>query len=674
MKKTYSILALLTMAIFGLSLAACDDGEDLDTNQYSSKSIALNSFGPCPVLRGGTLYFYGSNLDRIVEVQLPSADPITDIDVISSGTHSSISITVPEEDCDTGKVVLVADDGTTLTSVTSITYREDIVFDEFYVGQSGNLEGNVGDLLTIEGDYLNLMYAVIFTGEDTVYQEEFVTHDRYTIEVYIPAGAQTGTITLSDLGDTPNELESSEELIVTLPTVSGLSNSNPKAGEEITITGTDLDQITSVEFSGVSVDAADFISQTSTSITLTLPDTAEDGDVSVITQSGVEIEVGTITTVVPSNLSTSPDPVKNGGTITITGEDLDIVTSISFNNADGSIATQTETEITATVPDEAQTGDLTLTMANGNTVSVAYTLVEPTVTSFVPESLMAGEDLVIRGTDLDLVASVTFPTDQTVDAADFSVQTTSVISLTVPSAAQGEGATLNLTNGSSVEVTGLTIESSTNPTMTNSPSGYAGEEVTIEGQNYNNVETVYIGDTKVTNFTDRTSTSMTFTIPESLSEGEYDVILYTYDGSSYTVGTITINATEIDITQGNCVTQSDQSVESTFPMTLTWDDSGRFRVLRSSPVDLSSITWTAGVSLIRVYKDSSTTGQAQINDGNWSTFFTLSDWVGGEEILEGTLTEDMISWLTGESSDGWSDTAIIIQGDGLYVTKVTLVP
>ena len=35
----------------GVTLTACDDGEELSTDQYGNE-IKLNSFGPCPVLRG----------------------------------------------------------------------------------------------------------------------------------------------------------------------------------------------------------------------------------------------------------------------------------------------------------------------------------------------------------------------------------------------------------------------------------------------------------------------------------------------------------------------------------------------------------------------------------------------------------------------------------------------
>ena len=347
---------MLVVALAGLSLTACSDGDDLSTDQYGNE-VTLNAFGPCPVLRGGTLYFYGSNLDQVSEVDLPGADAITSIEVLQSGRESKISIMVPVEKCDTGKVVLKTQKGGTITSVTPVTYREDVEFTNFYVGDNeNNLVGSVGDIVTIKGDYLNLMHGVIFQENDTIKEEDFIAHDRYTIKVAIPVEAKTGVIKVTDLAAEPSELESKDAITINLPEVKGLSAETVKAGNTITIKGADLDQIASVEFTGATVDAADFKSQSATEITVTVPEKATDGEVTLVTKSGVDIPAGSITTVVPTNLSAAPAPVKNGAEITITGKDLDLVTAISFPNADGADAKLkvTATKVTATVPETAQ--------------------------------------------------------------------------------------------------------------------------------------------------------------------------------------------------------------------------------------------------------------------------------------------------------------------------------
>jgi len=660
MKKYNNIFVALVVALItGLSLTACSDGDDLNTDQYGN-DISLNAFGPCPVLRGGTLYFYGSNLDQITEIDIPGADPITAITAIASGTHSEISIQVPAEKCDTGIVSLVTAKGGTLKTVTPITYREDITMDKFYVGQEGNLTGNVGDIVTIKGDYLNLMHGVIFTEKDTVKEDAFVSHDRYTIQVAIPANARTGVLKLTDLAKTPAEMETKDALVINLPTVTKVSPTSLKAGKTITITGTGLDQIASIKLAGATVDASGFLSQNATTITFALPLKATDGEVTLVTKSGVEISAGSITTVVPTSLVAAPNPVKNGADVTITGKDLDLVTGISFPNADGALKSVSESKVVAAVPEAAQNGDITLKLANGKTVTVAYKLVAPTVTKLTPSAITAGNKLLIQGTDLDLVQSVEFPGEKGINVSDFIAQSATAIGINVPEASVGSGIILHLKNGETVNISGLTVNASSNPSITADVKGTIGEYVTVSGKNFNNVESVYIGDTKVTKFTSRTNTSMTFQIPSSVAAGTYDLIMYGYDNAKYTVGKLTAASAEVDIAT---IVKLMNGSAITYPLTLTWDDSGRFQIPYTT---LQSLGIKAG-SKMCYYKAKSATGQVQINDASWSAYTYLTDWSGTENVL--TLTFDDAFMAKVQSTGG-----MVVQGGLPNVTKITFIP
>ena len=125
MKRLNHIFTLLVVALAGLSLTACSN-DDLNTDQYTD-GISIGAFGPSPVLRGGTLYFYGSNPNQISEVILPGqTTPVTDINVLASGRHSKISIVVPAEGGTEGQVTLKAANGTEVTTTSKLTFREDI--------------------------------------------------------------------------------------------------------------------------------------------------------------------------------------------------------------------------------------------------------------------------------------------------------------------------------------------------------------------------------------------------------------------------------------------------------------------------------------------------------------------------------------------------------------------
>ncbi len=662
---------LAVIALLGFSLTACDN-DDLNTDQYGS-DVRVQAFGPCPVLRGGTLFFYGSHLDQISEIDLPGAAPITSIDVLEQGQHSKISIQVPAEKCDTGIVVLKTQKGGEIRTVTPVTYREDVKLEKFYVGTEGNLSGKPGDELTIKGDYLNLMHGVIFADNDTVKEEDFVSRDRYTIVVRIPETARTGIIMVTDLAEEPSVLESEEALDVKGTSVESLAPAKPKAGQVVTIKGSMMQLVEAVELNGATVKAEDFTMRGGDAIAFTLPDEATDGEVTLLLKSGVEVPAGSIETVVPTNVKAEPVPVKNGATLTITGNDLDLVTTVSFPAADGTvdaeIASKNTSELKVSVPATAQGGNLTLALANGKQVSVTCVVKAATVAAVSPQSLMAGERLVIRGTDLDLVASITFPTDQTVEAKDMKV-TSQAIVVTVPSGAAGTGFVMTQKNGIKVENKTLVVRPSTDPTLTNVPTGNPGKSVTIEGANYNRVEAIYIGSTKVTNITERTDTKMTFVIPSSVEAGEYNLTLTTSDGGNYNVGKITVVPNEIDLS-GNLVRTDDGTTKVNLPLSLTWGDEGRFYVMKTGSADVSKYTWTAGKSKFRMYVDPTIGGKAQINDYNWGNTFYLEDY-DGQPYVEFTLTASQTAFFTGEA-DGWGR-LFTIQGDQLKVTKIVAIP
>ena len=670
MKKISKIFAMLVVALVGLSLTSCSDGDDLSTDQYGNE-ISLQSFGPCPVLRGGTLYLYGSNLDQIEEIDLPGADPITAYEILQSGKQSKISIQVPAEKCEPGQIVLKTKKGGEITSITPITYREDIEIKDFYVGDNESSKvGNVGDVVTIKGDYLNLMHGVIFAGSDTIKEAEFVGHDRYTIQVKIPAEARTGVITLTDTSKDGASLETKEELTINTPEVTPIKDRNIKAGEVLSIKGASFDQIASVKFEGATVDAADFKSQSAVEITVAVPAKATDGTFYVVTKSGIEVPVGNIITVVPTQLVATPNPVKNGAELTITGKDMDLITGIAFPNAAESKLNKVETtKVTSTVPEDAQEGDITLSLANGKTVTVAYTLVKPTVASCAPAAITAGEKTIIKGTDLDLVKSITFPGDveQTVDK--FAAQNAQTIAVTVPSACAGTGFKLNLKNGTMIEVKdALSIKAATDPAIASITPGeaIAGSTITITGKNFQNIQNLYIGSYKVNRYTSRTNTEIVCQVPTTAEVGTYKIVMEDPDGNKIEGPEFKVVPAEKDI--ATITTNMDNSAIK-YPYNFTWDDSGRFRIMKA---DLIKLGVKVGSKML-FYKEAGATGQVQINNANWGGIDTVADWNGDQNCVVKVFDAAMMEAVN-SITDGWSDTAFILQGDMKNVTKIAILP
>lgn len=665
-----SFLWLVLLLICSTFAFTSCDRDDLNTDQYGNE-ISVLSYGPNPVLRGGVLTFKGANLDQITEIDLPGAEAITSINVVTSGKNSEINIEVPAEKCEPGIVTLKTAKNGEIKTLTPITYIENLKFTGFYVGENKeNLIGSVGDVLTLEGDYLNNITSVIFANGYTMDAENFKSQTRYQIQLVIPAEAGEGRFQISD-GN--NYMYSEGALSINAPEIdanNAIGKSLIKAGETEVLRGTSLDQIASIELNGATVEAADFKSQTASEITFVISSKVADGEITAVTKSGIRIPFGEITTVVPSQLVATPSPIKNGEEITISGKDMDLITGIAFPNAKESKLNKVETtKVTSTVPEDAQEGDITLSLDNGKTVTVAYTLVKPTVTACTPAAITAGERTIIKGTDLDLVASVTFPGDVEQTVEKFAAQNANAIAVTVPAACAGTGFKLNLKNGTTINIDGqLSIKAATDPAIASVTPGeaIAGSKITITGKNFQNIQNLYIGSYKVNRYTSRTNTEIVCQVPANAEVGTYKIVMEDPDGNKIEGPEFKVVPAEKDI--ATITTNIDNSAIK-YPYNFTWDDTGRFRIMKA---DLIKLGVKVGSKML-FYKEAGATGQVQINNANWGAIDTVSDWDGNKDCIVKVFDAAMMEAVN-SISDGWGDTAFILQGDLKNVTKIAILP
>ena len=524
----------------GLSLTACSE-DDLDTNQYQ-QGVHLNVYGPQPVMRGGQLRFLGSNLDQISKIQIPGCDEITNIEVVKAGIPSEIKITVPKDGPLVGYLTLITKTDEEIKTKTQLTYEEPIVFTSFSPASI-----MPGETLTIEGDYLNLVHMIEFADGVQIPEKDFVSQTRYKIEVVVPEEAQTGKINLFDLDLTTvedpsvalyNIIESENALNVGTPTITKWSsprgeaeltgNVTAKMGETITVTGEHFGLVKSVMFTAQDRGTELLVFTTSEdgkTLTFALPEEAPDGDFVLVARSGVEIPVGTLTTVAPSECVVSPSPVKAGASLVITGKDLDVVNSIEMPNVSAEeeikfIVNPDGTKlIIESVPETAQEGNLVLRMKNGKGVEVPFTLVKPVVTGYDNSTVSAGGVLTIKGTDLDLVKKVQFGegTDEVeVKAAEDGKS----ITLTVPMNAKTGKPTLTMANGTSVEGPELNIEEAVFCYITEMPDfsnkeniPEAGSTLTVPVKNGDKLESIFVNGKKVNHVYAEKTSLLTISIP-----------------------------------------------------------------------------------------------------------------------------------------------------------------
>ncbi len=119
--------------------------------------------------------------------------------------------------------------------------------------------------------------------------------------------------------------------IIKFPRVTSVT-SNIKHQTNITIAGTNLGAVNNVTFTGgTSISQGSFVSQSETSIVVTLPATAAPGKLTLTTSAGYKIDTNPIAIILPAGTNVAPGTAKPGiDDITITGTNLDLIASISL--------------------------------------------------------------------------------------------------------------------------------------------------------------------------------------------------------------------------------------------------------------------------------------------------------------------------------------------------------
>lgn len=547
MKKIKNILALLVVALMGLSLTACSE-DDLDTNQYQ-KGVHLNVYGPQPVMRGGQLRFLGSNLDQIAQVLIPGCEPITNIEVVKAGFPSEIRITLPKDGPEPGLVTLITKTDERITTKTALTYQEGIEFEAF------SPESVMpGEELTIKGEYLNLVHMIEFADGVRVPESAFTEHTRYEIKVIVPDEARTGKVglfdvdlsTLEDAGSAIyNIIMTDVALNVGTPTISKVTTPRgegiqtdeftAKMDELFTLNGEHFGLINSIKFvpkagdvHGSACETTEFtVSEDGKTLTFKLPAEAADGDINLVCRSGEEVPVGSLITIAPTECVASPNPVKAGKSLIITGKDLDVVNAVEMTGVADEISFITNPDgtklIIESIPETAVEGNLILRMKNGKGVEVPFSLVKPVVTGYDHNPVSAGGAITLQGTNLDLVKKVQFGEGSDIIEVKASEDGTS-ISLTVPMNAKTGKPTLTLANGTTVECPELNIEEAVFCYITELPdfsekekTPEAGGTFTVPVKNGDKLESVLVNGKNVNFVYAEKPSSLTIGIPADAS-------------------------------------------------------------------------------------------------------------------------------------------------------------
>ena len=689
MNKIKSLMSFVLLScLMAVGLTACSD-DDLSTNQYQ-QGVHLNVFGPSPVMRGGSVHFYGSNLDQVKQVLIPGMDPVTNFEILKAGIPSEIVVLLDKEKPQPGKITLITNTDEKIVTLTDLTYIEGIEYASD--NQFAPAVVQPGAVLTINGEYLNLVNEVIFADNVTVNAEDFVSQSRYKIEVTVPEEARTGKVILSDGAEIPNWIYSDEILQVTTPIVDKVTTPRGtaaqqetvacKLGETVTVSGQFFNLVAGVtigdaETSYITVEEDQLtVSDDGKTLSFTLPAEAPDGDIDLICRSGVAIPVAILETVAPAECVAAPNPAKNGQPLTISGKDLDVVASIEmpnvsdaveFNCNDGKI-------VIPAVPASAQEGNLVLRMANGKGVEVAYTLVKPVVTAYNPNPVSAGGALTVQGKDLDLVASVNFGEGSDVAEASVAADGTSM-TLTVPMNAASGAPTLNLINGTTVVAPEITVNEATFCYVKELPGEdvelKAGAAMTLVVANGDKLTGVEVNGAAV-QYVLTEGNKLIIGLPESCGAGTKIRLVSSNGEITYTLD-VTPNTEVNTVIWTGAVDLNAWSIN--------WQFGDGTQSAGEDPLAFTKIALAEG-DVIHLYATAyNDWWQIQFFNGHWEAQTSIGDTFGnGNNINSGiaslekgyldiVVTAQMLTEFTTYNDWGY---CWILQGEGVVITKISV--
>jgi hypothetical protein len=357
MIKHYNLrlLSLICIVMTLGFISSCEKKNDADNGV-----VALHSFGPTGAMHGDTIKFLGTNLNKVTAINFTGAT--VEQSAFIQQTYELILVKVPAQ-AEMGYVTLKTPDGDIVTktrfnlnvpvSITSVT-----------------TEARPGQNITIKGQFLNWVNSVTFTRNIVV--DTFVSRSLTELVVKVPEKAQTGTLMLSTGGTEPMEIITENSLIVTLPVATGISPNPIKHADNLTITGTNLDLAKGIIFTGVPAAVTAFVSQTPTQIVVKVPGGARLGKLTLVAASGVTTETSAqLAMILPAVTGITPNPVAQEGTITITGTNLNLVSSVGFTGVANKVTafvSQSPTQIVVNVPKGALKGKLTLGVVNSTVV------------------------------------------------------------------------------------------------------------------------------------------------------------------------------------------------------------------------------------------------------------------------------------------------------------------
>ena len=341
--------------------------------------------------------------------------------------------------------------------------------------------GTTGTVVRITGTYFTGTTEVKFGNKPA---SSFTVIDPTTIEAVVGPGA-SGAILIS----TPyrNIIQSG----FAFTGITAFSPASGEKGETITLTGTNLSNVSSVKFGNV--EAQSFIINSATKITAVLGEGGS-GDVSVMTPMGVSSVPGFSyieNKQVPQINSFSPSTALAGTTVTILGANFADVSAVKFGGTEAASFTVNDAGTITAVVGEGSSGDISVICKAGTATAAGFVYqssAAPQIAGFSPAQAAEGSAVTITGVNFTGVNSVAFGGTE---ARQFTVESATTIKAIVAAGSSGEVSVTTATGTARAAGFGFIAA----PVISSfSPASAAeGITVTITGENFSETSAVFFG-------------------------------------------------------------------------------------------------------------------------------------------------------------------------------------
>lgn len=369
-----------------------------------SEPIAITSLTSGPLKPGEQLVISGTYLNLIKQVVFAKEVVITDFDVQS---RTELVVKVPAA-ARTGKILI--SNGAAGADLVTVESEEEVEVILPEISTLAPAPVKPGDTLTISGTDLDLTTKVIFSGGAEV--SAFYGLTASGLKLIVPENALEGILQIEVASGVL--VPSTPSLDIVAPTITDISPALIKAGNDVTLTGTDLDLVTEVIFGGGKV--GNILSKSETELLVTVPWEATEGTVTVNTVAETGVSSLVLELVAPTITQLNPLAVKDNESITISGTDLDLVARVIFEGGlEGMIVSQMESELVVNLPLTAKSGTIILETVNNAQVISSDALavtssIQPVVLA-MPSLAKVGEKIRLEGEKMNAAVQAIFSGD-----------------------------------------------------------------------------------------------------------------------------------------------------------------------------------------------------------------------------------------------------------------------